>query len=81
MCLKYVNMRSEIISLCDEKGVSVECSKFLINKLSNYIRKTNFDVHEIILSLDYYDNKGYQYVIYHKVESSESTLYVVFVVD
>lgn len=80
-CRKFNILSEELTSLCLDKSVSSKSKDYLINKASNYIRRASFDIYQVFLSLDGFNNNGHVYVDTYKIDCHECTLYMCLVVD
>lgn len=80
-CYKFGVLSREITSLCLEKGVSNKSRDYLINRASNYIRKDYLEYSKVIFSLEGFNNNEHVYIVTHKIDCPECSLYMCLVID
>lgn len=78
--LYFRRLVKEVSLLCEDKGFSDNTSRYLVNKVSNLIRRSKLDVYQVYLSFDSF-NYDHIYTKHEVIYFSKGKLYVTMVID
>ena len=80
MSTYFKRLVCEISNLCEDRGLSENTSNYLVNKVSNLIRRSREDVYQVYVSFDGF-NYDHTYATHKEIHFIGGTLYVTTVVD
>lgn len=79
-CEKFKELERKIRKECRSINVTEKTTRYLINKASNLIRKANYDIYQVVVSMmDPVNLQGY--TTHPKIEFCGGVMYLNIVVD